>query len=251
MHKEAYKVPDGCVHKKHFEFFETKVVIRKKLIMPWEISLWEWFTIPDSAHSGRSTNWYCHWKCFKNNRLTHWTVKCQRIAEQGFALSQLGQGLLTHPWEHLSGTEAAWLFAVWESLAECSIYHNFSFIVPSAYVLLLENGCDRYNCYKPEKGYILPFFVFSFPKYLWKFSEILPLPRNFALLKAIWGLNNNSICKGTWSLERGMEGHELVPWVNCHSSLSGLGSLLVPLWTHCFVNCHDWKHEQIQWMKNL
>lgn len=242
-----------CVCKTSFNFSETKLVIWRKLIL----------RNPEKSGFGndlphltqlRVEEAPTHLVTGSVSRtagppIDQWMpAYCWTIA-QGFALSQLGQGLLTHPWEHLSGTEPAWLFAVWESLAECSIYHNFSFVVPSAYVLLLENeGIIAINL---KKG-IFTFLVFpSFPKYLRIYSATLPPPRNFALLKAICSLNSNSICEGIWSPGSSMERHQLVPWINCRFSLSGLGALLGPLWTDCFVNCHDWKHEQIQWIKNL
>lgn len=107
---------------------------------------------------------------------------CWTIA-QGFALSQLGQGLLIHPRERLSGTEPAWLFAVWESLGECSIYRNFSFVVQALMCSFLKMTMTGIIAINLKKGIFAFLFFPSFPKYLWIYSEILPLPRNFALLK--------------------------------------------------------------------
>lgn len=46
-----------------------------------------------------------------------------------------GKGLLTETWEHISRIQTAWFLAVWESLAECSMYHNFSLVV--SFVVLI------------------------------------------------------------------------------------------------------------------
>lgn len=64
---------------------------------------------------------------------------------------------------------------------------------------------------------------------------------NYGFSKVICGLNSNGIYEWTWSLQRGVEKHESMLWINCHSPLHGLGSLLGHAWTHCPVNCHDWK----------